>query len=204
MKILLVDDHALYRSGLKLVLNQLSTQIEWIEANCAQAALHAAKHHFDLDLILLDLILPDTSGLQTLRQLNQILPTVPTVIISSSEREEDINTAVLAGAQGYVLKTYSNQKIFNALKSILRGNIHIPSKPFQQKFTSAEPQTLKLTERQQEVLKLMVQGHSNKEIATSLAIAVNTAGIHVTAILKEFNASNRTEAAYYAARIGLI
>jgi len=204
VKILLVDDHALYRSGLKLVLNQLIEKITWLESSSGEQALHCAKHSGDIDLILLDLILPGTTGLQTLRQLNQLLPTTPIVIISSSEKEENINTSIIAGAQGYLLKTYNNQQILTAIKSILRGNIHIPLPSSQQSAISEYPQKLKLTERQQEVLKLMVQGHSNKEIANSLAIAVNTAGIHVSAILKEFNANNRTEAAYYAARIGLI
>ena len=197
MKFLLVDDHALFRHGLRLLLDRLSGDHVFLEAeNCATAFAEAAVHA-DIDLILLDLALPDLSGLDGLVRLRELCPTTPVVLLSANENSHIILDGLRRGAQGYIPKSSSLDVMAEALQLILAGGIYVPTSGVAGR---AEPpdEDRALTARQREVLALLVNNLSNKEIAQALDMRVNTVRVHVAAILKILNVENRNDAARVA------
>lgn len=211
MRILLVDDHALFRDALALLLRQLDAPVKIVHASTADEALAAAVHYSDLDLILLDLSLPCADGLGALEQLRRSAPTVPVVVVSASLRAADVRAALAGGAAGYVPKTMSSQEMLAALGAILDGDIFVPphllaalSDPPAAGIAPPTEQTATLTDRQIEVLRLLGAGQSNKEIARTLRLAEGTVKLHVSALMRALGAKNRTEAAMAAERSGLL
>lgn len=206
MKILIVDDHALFRGGLWHVLQELDEQVDILEAsNCDCASQHVAANP-DLDLMLLDLNMPGTDGFKGLATFSKQYPTIPVVIISASNQRNDIQRALDAGAMGFIPKESTSSVMLNALKLILAGSIYLPPSMAQQ--SNQDPNQKNgngqtLTPRQLQVLKMVVQGHSNKVIAAELDIAETTIKMHVTAILRCLGVSNRTQAALAAEKLGL-
>jgi DNA-binding NarL/FixJ family response regulator len=220
LKILIVDDHPLIREALRHVLTVLDARLDLLEAqNCAEA-LAAANANSDLDLVLLDLALPDVDGFQALSQLRERHPGVPVVVLSASEQPEIVMHAIDAGAMGFIPKTSSNQLLLNALRLVLSGGVYLPLEVLHQHQGTPEhallraaeagksgealtPRDIGLTARQAEVLALLVQGQPNKLICRGLDLAEGTVKIHVTAILKALNVSNRTQAVITVGKLGL-
>ena len=126
MRILLVDDHALFREALLHVLRQFDSTAVVIEAATAREAIRLAAHYHDLDLILLDLTLPGLNGLSALPELHELRPTAPLVILSASEDSADIRQALDAGAMGYIPKSSSSHEMITALRLVLAGEIYVP------------------------------------------------------------------------------
>jgi len=209
MKILMVDDHPLIRSALRYVLAELDTGLELLDAADGAAALRAIDEHADLDLVLLDLALPDMDGREALARLRARRPDVPIVVLSASEDTESVRTALDGGAMGFVPKSSSNQVMLGALRLVLAGGVYVPLQALPAEPVSArpccalDPAGIGLTERQSEVLALMVQGKPNKLICRELGLAEGTVKIHVTAILKALEVTNRTQAVIAANRLGL-
>jgi DNA-binding NarL/FixJ family response regulator len=204
MKILIADDHALFREGMRHVLNDLAEHIDILEApDCERALQHAAKHA-DLDLVLLDLNMPDKNGFAALDMFTEQYPALPVVILSASNQRSDIQRALELGAMGFISKDATGNVMLNALRIVLSGEVYIPPALVQHSATqarrSSEPA---LTPRQLDVLALLVEGHSNKKIGSHLGLAEGTVKMHVTAILKELNVSNRTQAAMAVEKMGL-
>ena len=155
--------------------------------------------------MLLDLNMPKIGGFEILENFTKSYPTLPVVIISASNKRSDIQRALALGAMGFISKDTTGDVMLNALKLILSGGIYTPP-DLKQQVTHAEDQTNQtpdLTPRQLDVLKLMVEGHSNKIIAAELALAETTVKMHVTAILNRLAVSNRTQAAMVAEKLGL-
>ena len=220
MKILIVDDHPLIREALRHVLTVLDDRFELIEAqNCAEA-LAAADTYPDLDLVLLDLALPDVDGFQALSQLREQHPGVPVVVLSASEQPETVMRAIDAGAMGFIPKTSSNQSLIDALRLVMSGGVYLPLEVLHQHQGAPEPalrraaqarqagealspREIGLTARQADVLALLVQGKPNKLICRELNLAEGTVKIHMTAILKTLNVSNRTQAVIAVGKLGL-
>jgi DNA-binding NarL/FixJ family response regulator len=220
LKILIVDDHPLIREALRHVLTVLDSKLELLEAhNCADA-LAAVDGNPDLNLVLLDLALPDVDGLQALSRLRERHPGVPVVVLSASEQPEIVTQAIDAGAMGFIPKTSSNQLLLNALRLVLSGGVYLPLEVLRQHQRSPQPvlqraeeasesgealspREIGLTARQTEVLALMVQGKPNKLICRELNLAEGTVKIHVTAILKTLNVSNRTQAVIAVGKLGM-
>ena len=221
MHILLIDDHTLFREALLHIIKQFDDTAVVIEAATAQEAIHLAAHYQDLDLILLDLALPDRDGLSVLPELRGLAPAIPLVVLSASENPADVQCALQAGAAGYIVKSCSSHELITALRLVLAGDVYIPptllaalaslpsaSTPL----VSVQIPTVwveeggegGLTPRQVEVLRLMGQGLSNKSIGKRLDLAEGTVKLHVTAILRALNAGNRTQAVIEASRRGLI
>ena len=211
MRILLIDDHTLIREALSLLLQQLDAEVTVISASTAVEGLAAATHYADLDLILLDLALPDGSGLSALRQLRAVAPTSPVVVVSASLDIADVRGALDEGAAGYIPKTLSSRAMLSALEQILRGDIFVPAdllaaiaggatRPISSPLKPAHG----LTERQIEVLRWLGAGLSNKEIARKLALTEGTVKLHVSAVMRALGARNRTDAVIAAQRLGLI
>lgn len=216
MKILIVDDHPLIREALHHVLTVLDGKLDLLEAQNYAEAVTAADGNPDLNLILLDLGLPDIDGFDALSQLRERYPEAPIVVLSASEQPATVTRALDAGAMGFIPKTSSNQLLLDALRMVLSGGVYLPFEILRQHqvtpgpalrgasaATTLSPRDIGLTARQASVLALMVQGKPNKLICRDLGLAEGTVKIHVTAILKTLNVSNRTQAVIAVGKLGL-
>jgi DNA-binding NarL/FixJ family response regulator len=201
MKVLVIDDHALIREALRSLIGRLKWDACLLDAaNCAQA-MRLLEEHADINLILLDLTLPDRDGFSMLAELREYHPTMAVVVLSGSIEQHDVNRALELGAVGYIPKTTSHDVMLSALELVFAGGIYIPPEILNHEpSTDGEdtdirsPLVLGLTKRQAEVLELLAQGKSNKAIARTLGLAMPTVKNHITAILKALKATTRTEA----------
>jgi two-component system nitrate/nitrite response regulator NarL len=203
MKFLLIDDHALFRQGLLLLLQQLPGEHRFLEADNCEDAFAVASAHQDIDLILLDLALPGINGLDGMVRLQNLCSTTPIVLISATESSSFIVDGMRRGAQGFIPKSASPEVMTAALQVILAGGTYVPAQGVLPQNTSLDERR-NLTERQQEVLALIAQQLSNKEIATALGMRVNTVRVHVAAILDALGVDNRVEAARVALSQGWV
>jgi len=209
MKWLLVDDHALFRDGLALLIaHRLSTPelpIEVLEAADLVQAGEVLAQHPDLSLVLLDLGLSDHQGLGTLTQWISMAPGVPVVVLSADERPDVILAAVDAGAAGFIPKTVHAQTMQEALRCVLGGGVYLPA------MTLAAPRAksgatlaaLGLSERQVDVLRLLIEGKSNKDICRRLELAESTVKTHLAAIFRKLDVNSRTQAVVAVAQAGI-
>lgn len=200
MKLLLADDHALFRGGLAHVLKQLADHTEILEASTTREALTLLQEHHDIDLVLLDLGMPDISGFDAMRELSERKNQTPVVIISASENPVDAKKSMKLGARGFIGKHSNAELVLSALRLIISGQTYFPANALQSDIESAT----NLTERQLDVLRLMDKGFSNKVIASELTISEATVKMHVTAIFRELDVSNRTQAVLKAQKLGVI
>jgi len=206
MKILIVDDHALFREGLCHVLRQLEEQVTILEAPDYDRALQHVSANPDLDMVLLDLNLPGKDGFAALASMTHQYPALPVVILSASSQRSDIQRALDSAAMGYIPKDTTSAIMLNALQLVLSGGVYVPKNMAQLNDHASfdKPDTQHgLTPRQLEVLCLLIGGHSNKAIAQQLELAEATIKMHITSILKTLGVSNRTQAAMAAERLGL-
>lgn len=195
MKILILDDHPLFREALYYVLQKLDEQVNILEASDYETALQHIAENPDIDLISLDLCLSsDKSGFSVLDVISKNYPAMPVVVISSSKSHSDINHALEAGARGYIPKCTTSLVMFNALRLILAGGIYSPPYMADNKAT--------FTPRQLEVLTFLIEGLSNKAIASRMELAEATVKMHVTSIFRGFGVTNRTQAAMEAKKQG--
>lgn len=203
MRILLCDDHALFRDGLELVLEQLDADVQLIGVGDAEAALErAAAEADDLELVLLDIGLPGMSGLDALGHLRRDHPELPVVVLSASERPEDVRRALDAGAAGFIPKSTRGPVLLGALRLVLSGGVYVPPLMVAVGHSRAD-RASELSPRQLDVLRLVARGLTNKEIASTLGIAENTVKSHVKALLDILDVTNRTEAAMAVHELGL-
>ncbi|MDD2811318.1 response regulator transcription factor [Rhodoferax sp.] len=206
----MVDDHALVREGLCQVLKGLTPDepTEVLQAaNCA-SAFAMVNTHPDLDLVLLDYQLPDMTGLAALAVLGKKHPELPIVILSGSANPSIMQQALAMGASGFVTKSGRSEELLCALRQVLNGEIYEPScfSAFHDDMgLSGAPkprQTPVFSPRQLEVLQLLLDGFTNREIANKLFVGEETVKTHVTTIMRAFNAKTRTQAATEATRWG--
>ncbi len=220
MKFLLIDDHALIREALSSVLRELRSDAVVLEAANCRLGMDLIRQHDDLSLILLDLRLPDRDGFDMLTELRESHPAVGVVMLSAFNDRDNVVRALDQGALGFISKTSSRDVLLGALRLVLAGGVYIPPEilgsaapstripaavPAGQQPASAprpSPADLGLTERQVDVLALMMQGKSNKLICRALDLAEPTVKNHVSAILKALQVSNRTEAVLAVAAFG--
>jgi len=206
MKILIVDDHALFREGLCYVLNELDMHACIFQAANYDAALQHVQDTIDIDLVLLDLYMPGKNGFEVLDIFATKYPAMPVVILSASNQTDDIQYALDAGAMGYIPKDTTSTVMLNALRLVLSGGIYVPPTMVQQNHKLMVQQhnnSPVLTPRQTQVLKMLAQGHSNKVIASNMNLAEGTIKMHVTSIMKSLGVSNRTQAVIVAEKLGL-
>ena len=212
MKILVCDDHALFREGVMIALREMGDEVRLVEATDGAQAVVLAVEHGDLDLALLDLQMPGTDGWTGLARLQEACPTLPIVILSASEDPRDARRAIEAGAAGFIPKSTRGPVLRAALLLVLSGGIYLP--PFA--MTQSIPETQRaprsgpdpsavdtLTPKQLEVLRLMGRGLTNAEIGEVLGVALGTVKSHVGAIFQALDVSNRTEAAHVMRHLGL-
>lgn len=217
MKILVVDDHVLIREALRGVLRELKGEATVIiEAPDSRQAMRQIEQNRDVELILLDLGLPDRDGFEMLGELGARYPTISVVVLSAYHDRDRVMKALDLGALGFIPKSAQREVMLSALNLIFAGGIYIPPEILGRHEPAARPgpatpappnervmgSDLGLTERQIEVLALMMQGKSNKAICRALALAEPTVKIHVSAILKALKVANRTEAVIAAVALG--
>jgi DNA-binding NarL/FixJ family response regulator len=211
MKVLLVDDHVLIRDALRGVLRELTDDVTILEAADCRQAMRLIETHPDLHLILLDLNLPDRDGFAVLADLRKRYATISLVVLSAFHDRENVVRALDLGALGFIPKSAPRDVMVNALRLVFAGGMYIPPEALgraeskkQQSVTARPvlPTDLGFTERQMEVLALMMHGKSNKAISRILDVAEPTVKHHVTAILKALKVANRTEAVIAVGSLG--
>ena len=210
IRLLVADDHPVVRDGL---VAMLSTQSDLVVVGEAATGAEAVERAAALapDVILLDLEMPGMDGVEALRQIRAARPDAPVIVFTAFDTDERIVSAVRAGAQGYLLKGAPRDELFKAIRVVSEGGSLlqpvVASKLLQhmsQQATGRETSADSLTEREMEVLKLLAQGKTNKEIAAALVISERTVKFHVGSILSKLGAGNRTEAVTIAAQRGLV
>lgn len=203
MKMLLIDDHVLIREALRGVLHELKDAAVVLEAGAWQQACRQIEQHPDVDMILLDLNLPDRNGFDALAELRDKYPAVCVVVLSGQNDRESVVKALDLGALGFIPKSATREVMLSALNLVFSGGVYIPPEILERSHNTPAaasssrrplPGELGLTQRQMAVLGLMMQGKSNKAICRALDLAEPTVKNHVTAILKALDATNRTEA----------
>lgn len=210
MKVLIVDDHALIREALHSVLKQLNRDAVVLDASNSHQAMCIVEDNPDISLILLDINLPDRDGFSVLRELRERYATIAIVVLSSSDDQDTVKRAFKLGALGFIPKTTEREVILSAIKLVFSGGVYIPSQMLEEtrsRLTDkpAARDSLKgigLTDRQIEVLALLMKGRSNKVIARTLNMAVPTVKNHITVVLKALGVASRTEAIIKVGKMG--
>jgi len=207
VKILVADDHALIREAFRHLLAELVPGCNVIEAADCESARNRASENPDLDLVLLDLRLPGPGGLATLDAMRAENPTLPVVVVSAIEDPNAMRMVLAHGAMGFIPKSSSNDVMMSALQLVISGGRYLPPELLAGDYAPSAPTSLdevRLTDRQREVLALMVQGKSNKLICRELGLAEATVKIHVTAILRALKVSSRAQAIVAINQLGLM
>ena len=214
MKILLIDDHVLFRDGLLLMLEGLQMPVQTFEAGSYEVASSIMDENSDIDLILLDLDLPGVCFFEALESIRKQLPDTPVVILSGTEDHQTVEQALQTGARGYIPKSSSSRTMLNALQMVLAGDTYVPAAILQRQPVAVackasdktedcannDSSEHNLTPRQYDVLTHLAKGKSNKEIGRALYLTESTIRAHVAAILRAFDVSNRTQAVRYAVK----
>jgi two-component system, NarL family, response regulator LiaR len=205
IRILIADDHAVVRQGLRLFLS-LEPDIEIIgEAADGKQAL-AMAHQLHPDIVLMDLLMPEMDGLQATAAVRRELPDTEVIALTSVLEDSSVVQAVRAGAIGYLLKDTEADELVRAIKAAAEGQVQLSPKAaarlLREVRAPESPETL--TERETDVLRLLALGKANKEIAYELHIGEKTVKTHVSNILSKLGVASRTQAALHAVRIGLV
>lgn len=203
IRVLIADDHAIFRQGLRLVLDGLDPGAEVIEAGDFAEARALAAALPAPDLMLVDLRMPGMDGFAGIGALKRARPAAPVMVLSASEDGEDVFRALAAGASGYLPKSASAATIVAALRLVLAGGVHVPRELVAGGATLGAPAPPRLTARQAEVLALIGAGHANKEIAHRLGTSEGTIKAHVAAIMRQFGVRNRVQLLLAADRAGM-
>lgn len=214
LTILLADDHALFRDGMRYVLQQLANEVDILDAASFPEAMKLAEGHSDLDLVLMDLNMPGSDGALSVRAFTIKYPDIPLVVVSGSERREDMERVMEYGAMGFISKMTTGKVMVGALRMVLDGGVYLPPQLLQQTMdameqTSTDKRTRRtneygLTPRQVEVLQHLAQGMSNKEVSLAMELAEGTVKIHVAAIFQALHVNNRMDAVLAAQRLGVL
>ena len=224
MKILLIDDHVLFRDGLALLLARLEPDIFAIGAGTCEEGFRLIDSYGNVDLVLIDLNMPGMPGMDGIVVLRERHPEIPVVVISSDDDMETVLRAIDQGAMGFIPKSATSDVMIGALKLILAKGIYLPPSVFMGKrqipgatVVKEAPQApatvdvpgialarLGLTPRQIEVLYLVLQGKSAKIICRELDLSISTVKAHTSAVLRALNVTTRTQAVVAAGKLGLM
>jgi DNA-binding NarL/FixJ family response regulator len=213
LKLLVVEDHALVREGLVRLLGQVEEGAQVEESADFETALNLLDSEGEFDLVLLDLALPGIDGFAGLDILRRRYPAMPVAVVSAFDDAPTITRVMNLGASGFIPKAFSGEALLSAVREILAGNIFRPSSqpgshlddmtPVPPSSTGVRPDEVGLTDRQGQVLCLMVRGMSNRDIADQLGLSEGTVKIHATAVFKALGVSSRTQALVAVARYGI-
>lgn len=220
MRCLVADDHALIRDGIKLLLREIDRDAVIFDACYGKEVREIVADNTNLDFILLDFYLPGTDTLELLRELSDRYSHIPLIVFSGVESPVLMRKSLDCGASGFIPKSSDNELVLHAIKLVLAGGVYTPPSmlryPGDEILPAGEMQTatqdqlipsdlrpgrrtkISLTERQLDVLKLISQGKTNREIAEALQLSANTVKVHITAIMQVLQTTNRTEAVIVA------
>jgi NarL family two-component system response regulator LiaR len=202
--IVIVDDHTIVRQGLRTYLD-LQPDLKVVgEAADGQQAVKLVRDQLP-DIVLMDLVMPNMNGVDATRAVTSISPSTRVIVLTSFSEDEQVFASIKAGAQGYLMKDVLPQDLVRAIRTVHRGEAQLDpeiARKLMQEFSNPQPATPKhdLTERELEVLALISQGKSNKEISEDLVLSEKTVKTHVSNILQKLHLSDRTQAAVYALR----
>jgi DNA-binding NarL/FixJ family response regulator len=208
-KIIIADDHPLFRAALRQAVTQAVPGVEIVEADSLAAVQEAVEKHGDADLVLLDIHMPGTHGFSGLVFLRGQHPGVPVVVVSGSEETHVMKRAIDYGASGFIPKSAPLETISEAIASVLEGEEWLPQEltdnmddvsEEDQQFAAA---LASLTPQQFRVLTMLTEGLLNKQIAYELSVSEATIKAHVTAILRKLGVHSRTQAVIAAQRLGV-
>jgi two-component system response regulator DevR len=208
-RLMIVDDHEVVRMGLRAALDVEPDFTVVAEASNGKEAIEKARAHRP-DIVLMDVRMDGMSGIEACREVRSELPETRVLMLTSFAEEETVVAALLAGAAGYVLKNVARARLLEALRSVARGESLLDSKVTRgvvEKLVASHASAGDdgdLTAREREVLVLIAEGATNKEIAAKLVVSENTARNHVSHILSKLGFSRRSEAAAYAVKKGLV
>jgi NarL family two-component system response regulator LiaR len=209
IRILIADDHFVVRQGLATLLAPRNgMEVVGAAATGSEAVALAAT--LQADVILMDLVMPEMDGVTAIAQIRQQNPAAHILVLTSFGEREQVAAAVRAGALGYLLKDSSPDDLFDAIRSVHRGNLHIPqalAQELMQPTPAPAPAPANgetFTTRELEVLRLLAQGKSNREIGEALYISATTVRSHVSNILLKLRVDNRTQAAMAAQELRLL
>jgi DNA-binding NarL/FixJ family response regulator len=219
VRVLIVDDHPLVRGGVVGQLAEAGESPGVEQAGCLADALRVLSTTSRVDLVLLDLDLPDTVGTSGVETIRQRFPRVPVMVLSAAHDRATIDRCLRAGASGFLSKTASGERLGTAVRAVAGGGIYVPrdadATPPRAPWgaaastgpaAGARPASLRdlgLTDRQSDVLRLILRGLPNKLIGRQLQLAEGTVKVHVSAVLRALNARNRTQAVLAVNRLGL-
>ncbi|HMN79663.1 MAG TPA: response regulator transcription factor [Burkholderiaceae bacterium] len=201
MKILLVDDHALFRAGLRLLIGTISRQAEILETSAVSEALALLAGQPDIDLCLLDLKLKEEDGFEGIRRIKDAAPGITIVVVSGSDESATIVKCIEAGAMSFVPKSAGPEVLRDGLRRAVGGNVFLPSQ-----LSAAPAQTVEtpaLTPRQLDVLGRLCRGLPNKLVCRELNLSENTVKEHITTIYRILDVRSRTQAVIKASQLGL-
>ena len=208
MKILIADDHALFRDGLSLYLEKLEPEIVIAQAGSYAQMFKLLDSDSNTDFVFFDYEMPDLPWAQALDNLKKISPKTSFVVISGAEDNRTIKSILTAGAKGYIPKRSDSKVLNSALRLILDGGTYVPPNLIEnisQTAPNEKDKSIKnLTQRQSQVLDLIAQGKSNKQIAFDMGVSESTVKLHINALLRSLHVSNRTQAVITAQKLGII
>ncbi|HET7261983.1 MAG TPA: response regulator transcription factor [Casimicrobiaceae bacterium] len=206
MKILVVDDHPLIQQALAAALPQLDGAIDVLAALDRDSTRAALARHPDCALVLLDLALPGAHGFDLLGELVRDYRRIPVVVLSATHDRATVATALAAGARGYVAKTSTPDELIDAIRTVLGGGRSVTSDYERPRTAIADlpVAVYGLTQRQADVLRLLIQGKPNKLICRDLELSEGTVKVHVSAILKALNVRTRSEVIVELSRRGVV
>lgn len=200
MKILIVDDHPLFRAGFHAVLEQSALEAGVLSVSSVPEALQALQKDSDIGLVLLDIHLKGDDGFAALKVVGERFPTTACIMISGDEQQSIAARAVQSGASGFIPKSFTADEMIVAIQKVLAGEVFVP----QTASLTPSEQPSSLTLRQLEVISMLGRGFSNKEIARALDVAERTVKAHVSAVFEALNVRNRTQAVLVAQRRGFL
>jgi DNA-binding NarL/FixJ family response regulator len=200
MKILIVDDHPLFRAGFHAVLEQSDLDAGVLSVSSVPEALQTLQQDGDIGLVLLDIHLKGDDGFNALKIIGERFPTTACIMISGDDQQAVATRAVAAGASGFIPKSFTADEMIAAIRQVLNGEVFVPATT---NLVAAE-QPSGLTLRQLEVISMLGRGFSNKEIARALDVAERTVKAHVSAVFEALNVRNRTQAVLVAQKKGFL
>jgi DNA-binding NarL/FixJ family response regulator len=206
IRVLIADDHTVLRHGLRMILDEADDITVVGEAANGEEAVAQARA-LTPDVVLMDVNMPGVDGVEAARQIRASLPQIRVLILTVSDKDRDLMGAIKAGARGYLLKSAESDEVLEAIRRVAAGEAILPpalTARVLDELASPTPTLSPLTDREIEVLGLIAQGLSNKEIAVALYISQNTVKTHVRHILEKLGLRSRSEAAAFAVREGLL
>ena len=201
IRVLLADDHPVVREGLAAMINRRPDMTVIAEASNGREAVNLFRLR-NPDVALVDLRMPEMDGIEVIGELRREFPAASIIVLTTFDDDEDIYRALRAGAKGYLLKDAPREELLECIRSVYRGSTYLPTDvatKLAERVSGEE-----LTQREQEVLRLMAVGKSNKEVGSALGITESTIKVHVNNILHKLKVGGRTEAVTLAIRRGLV